>query len=86
MDRWFHTVRRQFVIDVLIENRGNQIAAAESLGIHRNTLYRIMREDQITPKMVREIRFSRPMEPSLADPKIYTLNIRRTERNGPHVI
>jgi hypothetical protein len=58
--RWFHSARRAFVIQTLIEARGNQLVAAEAMQVHRNTLQRFMKEDGITPQMVRAIRARQP--------------------------
>ncbi len=34
--------RRRFVLQVLLANRGNQCKAAEELGVHRNTMRRML--------------------------------------------
>jgi DNA-binding NtrC family response regulator len=42
-----HAVRefkRQYLREVLVAHKGNQCKAAEELGIHRNTLSRVMAE------------------------------------------
>ena len=36
--------KRQYLIEVLTAHRGNQCKAADELGMHRNTLSRIMTE------------------------------------------
>lgn len=36
--------KKQYLREVLVANRGNQCKAADELGIHRNTLSRIMAE------------------------------------------
>ncbi len=36
--------QRQFLLEALLANRGNQCKAAEELGMHRNTLSRKMAE------------------------------------------
>ena len=36
--------QRAFILTVLMDQRGNQCKAAETLGIHRNTLRRTIRE------------------------------------------
>lgn len=36
--------KRQYLVEVLMAHRGNQCKAAEELGMHRNTLSRIMAE------------------------------------------
>jgi hypothetical protein len=53
---WLSRSRRQFLIDTLVEAKGNQLAAAEALGVHRNTLFRMLHEDGIGPEVVRAIR------------------------------
>ena len=36
--------KRQYLLQVLLAHRGNQCKAAEELGMHRNTLSRVMAE------------------------------------------
>jgi Fis family transcriptional regulator len=45
--------KRRFLLDVLAHHRGNQCRAAKELGVHRNTLSRMLAELQIDPAMVR---------------------------------
>jgi hypothetical protein len=59
--QWFRSVRRTFLLEVLTVAKGNQLAAAEAIGVHRNTMYRMLREDGIGPQVVREIRRQHPV-------------------------
>ncbi len=45
--------RKRFLLEVLITHRGNQCKAAEELGVHRNTLSRMIAELAIDPAEVR---------------------------------
>lgn len=45
--------KRRFLLDVLACHRGNQCKAAKELGVHRNTLSRILAELDIDPAQVR---------------------------------
>ncbi|HEX3985739.1 MAG TPA: helix-turn-helix domain-containing protein [Acidobacteriaceae bacterium] len=45
--------KRRFVLEVLSCHRGNQCKAAKELGVHRNTLSRILAELDIDPGQVR---------------------------------
>jgi DNA-binding NtrC family response regulator len=45
--------KRRFILEVLSGNRGNQCKAAKELGVHRNTLSRILNELKIDPAQVR---------------------------------
>lgn len=36
--------KKRFIMNVLIQNKGNQCKAALELGMHRNTLARVIRE------------------------------------------
>jgi Fis family transcriptional regulator, factor for inversion stimulation protein len=45
--------KRRFVLEVLGGHRGNQCKAAKELGMHRNTLSRILAELDIDPTQVR---------------------------------
>lgn len=49
--RWFE---RKFIWKVLLENRGNQLLACKSLGLHRNTLNRKMQELGIDAQEARD--------------------------------
>lgn len=45
--------KRRFILEVLSSHRGNQCKAARELGVHRNTLSRILTELKIDPAQVR---------------------------------
>lgn len=45
--------KRHYLLNVLAHNRGNQCKAAKELGVHRNTLSRIIAELNIDPAQVR---------------------------------
>lgn len=45
--------KRRFILEVLAGHRGNQCKAAKELGVHRNTLSRILAELDIDPTQVR---------------------------------
>lgn len=45
--------RRRFLIEVLASHRGNQCKAAKELGVHRNTLSRMLAELDINPALLR---------------------------------
>src|ERR1700689_5542149 len=45
--------KRRFILEVLACHRGNQCKAAKELGVHRNTLSRILTELEIDPTQVR---------------------------------
>lgn len=45
--------KRRFVLEVLACHKGNQCKAAKELGVHRNTLSRILTELEIDPGQVR---------------------------------
>ena len=45
--------KRRFILEVLASHRGNQCKAAKELGVHRNTLSRILAELEIDPTQVR---------------------------------
>ncbi|MGC2639924.1 MAG: helix-turn-helix domain-containing protein [Acidobacteriaceae bacterium] len=45
--------KRRFILEVLAGHRGNQCKAAKELGVHRNTLSRILAELEIDPTQVR---------------------------------
>ena len=48
--------RKQFVIAVLRETRGNKVQAARKLGVHRNTISRTIAELGIDVRSIREER------------------------------
>ena len=45
--------KRQYLREVLVAHRGNQCKAAEELGMHRNTLSRVLADLDIDPAQVR---------------------------------
>ncbi|MFZ0661725.1 MAG: helix-turn-helix domain-containing protein [Acidobacteriaceae bacterium] len=45
--------KKRYLIEVLAHHRGNQCKAAKELGMHRNTLSRIIAELQIDPSQIR---------------------------------
>ncbi|HEX4037444.1 MAG TPA: helix-turn-helix domain-containing protein [Acidobacteriaceae bacterium] len=45
--------KRRFIVEVLSGHRGNQCKAAKELGVHRNTLSRILTELDIDPVQIR---------------------------------
>jgi Fis family transcriptional regulator, factor for inversion stimulation protein len=45
--------KRRFIVEVLAGHRGNQCKAAKELGVHRNTLSRILAELDIDPAQIR---------------------------------
>lgn len=45
--------KRRFILEVLASHRGNQCKAAQELGVHRNTLSRVLSELNIDPTAVR---------------------------------
>jgi Fis family transcriptional regulator, factor for inversion stimulation protein len=45
--------KRCFILEVLAGHRGNQCKAAKELGVHRNTLSRVLIELKIDPAQVR---------------------------------
>jgi Fis family transcriptional regulator len=45
--------KRRYLLTVLANNKGNQCKAAKELGVHRNTLSRIIAELEIDPAQVR---------------------------------
>ncbi len=45
--------KRRFILEVLASHRGNQCKAAKELGVHRNTLSRVLSEINTAPTEVR---------------------------------
>nr|WP_252263445.1 helix-turn-helix domain-containing protein [Paracidobacterium acidisoli] len=45
--------KRRFLLEVLVNHKGNQCKAAKELGMHRNTLSRTMAELEIDPSHIR---------------------------------
>ena len=64
--------RKRFLLEVLLAHRGNQCKAAEELGVHRNTLSRMIAELAIDPS---EIRMGLKRPPRSERP---TLEVKRT--------
>lgn len=48
--------KREYVLDILKEAKGNQCAAAELAGIHRNTLNRMVKDSGIRSLTLKTIR------------------------------
>lgn len=46
---------RRFIVMVLIKNKFNQCKTARSIGVHRNTLGRLIRENHINLKELKEV-------------------------------
>ena len=64
--------RKRFLLEVLAAHRGNQCKAAADLGVHRNTLSRMIAELAIDPA---EVRAGVKRPPARVSP---TLEVRRT--------
>ena len=45
--------KKRFLLEVLAHHRGNQCKAAKDLGVHRNTLSRMVAELEINPTEIR---------------------------------
>ncbi len=45
--------RRRYIQEVLGHNKGNQCKAARELGVHRNTLSRIMADLELDPTQIK---------------------------------
>ncbi|HUZ04029.1 MAG TPA: helix-turn-helix domain-containing protein [Acidobacteriaceae bacterium] len=61
--------RRRYIQEVLGRNKGNQCKAARELGVHRNTLSRIMADLELDPAQIklglkRPARGERPVFPA----------------------
>jgi Fis family transcriptional regulator len=67
--------RKGFILTVLKETNGNQVTAAGKLGIHRNSLRRIIRDLQLD---VRAIRAAAAPRRSPQSERV--ISLRRTER------
>ncbi len=52
-DEAVHEFRRRYIQEVLANHRGNQCKAARELGVHRNTLSRMMAELKLDPNQVK---------------------------------
>lgn len=66
--------RKGFILTVLKEANGNQVWAAGKLGIHRNSLRRIIRDLQL------DIRAIRAAAPRRSPQSERVTSLRRTER------
>ncbi len=64
--------RKRFLLEVLAAHRGNQCKAATDLGVHRNTLSRMIAELEIDPA---ELRAGMRRPPRSVSP---TVEVRRT--------
>lgn len=58
--------KKRFLLEVLSHHRGNQCKAAKNLGVHRNTLSRMITELEINPTEIRmglkrPVRSERPL-------------------------
>lgn len=82
---WRKQARRTFLIQTLNDAKGNQCVAAEELGVHRNTLARMMKQDGIPPPGVVEIRNAQPYvqhpSPLNYSRRIYRLPTRGKQQN-----
>jgi DNA-binding protein Fis len=54
-DREMQKFKRELLLRILKENRGNQSRAAEVLGVHRNTLLRSLKELGIPGPVLRKM-------------------------------
>ena len=66
--------QKGFILTVLKENNGNQVRAAEKLGIHRNSLRRIIRDLQLDIRAIRAAARRRPPQSERV------ISLRKTER------
>lgn len=66
-DEGVREFKKRFILNVLLENKGNQCKAARELGMHRNTLSRTIAELKLDVRSLRnQGRFERkPVRPSL---------------------
>jgi Fis family transcriptional regulator, factor for inversion stimulation protein len=58
-----HDFRKQFIWTLLARHHGNQCKAAKELGVHRNTIKRMLNELGIDPKEFRALNGERPRFP-----------------------
>lgn len=56
LDEFTQAARREFIVQTLQSKRGNQVQAAREIGVHRNTLSRMMAEHQIDPRCAKRVR------------------------------
>ena len=66
--------QKAFILTVLQENNGNQVMAARKLGIHRNSLCRVIRDLQLDIRAIRAAARRRPPQSERV------ISQRRTER------
>ncbi|HUZ05832.1 MAG TPA: helix-turn-helix domain-containing protein [Acidobacteriaceae bacterium] len=59
--------RRRYIQEVLANHNGNQCKAARELGVHRNTLSRMMTELNLDPAQIK-LGLKRPARSELAAP------------------
>jgi len=65
--------QKAFILTVLQETNGNQVKAAGKLGIHRNSLRRIIRDWQLDIRAIRAARRRPPQSERV-------ISLRKTER------
>jgi DNA-binding NtrC family response regulator len=53
LDEAVEAVRREFVVSVLTQHRGNQCRAARAIGVHRNTMSRYIDDLNIDVRGIR---------------------------------
>ena len=58
-----HAFRKQFIWTMLVHHHGNQCKAAKELGVHRNTIKRMLDELGIDPNEFRALNGERPRFP-----------------------
>jgi Fis family transcriptional regulator, factor for inversion stimulation protein len=58
-----HVFRKQFISTLLTRHHGNQCKAAKELGVHRNTIKRMLKELGIDPNDFRALNGGRPRFP-----------------------
>ena len=63
---WFF--QKTFVITVLQEQKANQVRAARILGVHRNTLRRMLRDLEVNIRLLRASRRP-PLSERFAEPE-----------------
>lgn len=58
-EEWFSSQRRTYLIEVLTAANFNQCQAAALMEVHRNTVKRMLLDENITPSVIREMRSNR---------------------------
>lgn len=58
LDRFIRNQRRAYLIQVLKMSGGDQCKAAELAGVHRNTIWRYLKDAEISKKDIRLIKIS----------------------------